>query len=113
VEAGELADELKSRLRTGEEHAPLVASLQPIYNGTLLRQRELERARAQARRAVDDYQRTRDDDLKLSDLQSLHGCTLAETAEHLDRTVASVIGLLRRGLKRLRELLQEPTTGYR
>jgi RNA polymerase sigma-70 factor (ECF subfamily) len=45
------------------------------------------------------------------ELHHLHGCTMAETAEHLDRTVASVTGLLRRGLKRLRELLQEPTRG--
>ncbi|MCO6042883.1 RNA polymerase sigma factor [Aeoliella sp. ICT_H6.2] len=46
------------------------------------------------------------------ELHHLHECSLAETADHLGRTVQSVVGLLRRGLKRLRELLQEPTTGY-
>lgn len=41
------------------------------------------------------------------ELHHLQGCTLAETAELLDRSFASVAGLLRRGLKRLREILQE------
>ncbi len=44
------------------------------------------------------------------ELHHLQGCSLAETAETLDRTVAAVVGLLRRGLKRLRELLQESST---
>ena len=47
------------------------------------------------------------------ELHHLHGFSLAETGEALDRTAAAVVGLLRRGLKRLRELLQETTTGYR
>jgi RNA polymerase sigma-70 factor, ECF subfamily len=41
------------------------------------------------------------------ELHHLQGCTLAETAELLDRSFASVAGLLRRGLKRLREILEE------
>jgi RNA polymerase sigma-70 factor, ECF subfamily len=45
------------------------------------------------------------------ELHHLHGCTLAETAKTMDRTVAAVVGLLRRGLKRLRELLQDVATG--
>ena len=45
------------------------------------------------------------------ELRHLHGCTLAETADHLDKTVPAVVGLLRRGLKGLRELLEEPTIG--
>ena len=36
------------------------------------------------------------------------GCTLAQTAEQLGRSPASVAGLLQRGLKTLRELLNEP-----
>ncbi len=44
------------------------------------------------------------------ELHHLQGCSLAETAETLDRTIAAVVGLLRRGLKRLRELLQESST---
>ena len=47
------------------------------------------------------------------ELHHLHGCSLAETADALDRTAAAVVGLLRRGLKRLRELLQETVTRYR
>jgi RNA polymerase sigma-70 factor (ECF subfamily) len=38
-------------------------------------------------------------------LHHLQGCSLAETARHLDRTDAAVAGLLHRGLKKLRELM--------
>lgn len=44
------------------------------------------------------------------ELHHLQGCSLAETAEVLGRTPAAVVGLLRRGLKRLRELLKEALT---
>jgi RNA polymerase sigma-70 factor (ECF subfamily) len=40
------------------------------------------------------------------ELHHLHGLTLAETAQAMDRTAPSVMGLLRRGLQRLRELLE-------
>lgn len=40
-------------------------------------------------------------------LHHLQGLSLAETAQRLDRTTASVAGLLRRGLRRLRERLAE------
>jgi RNA polymerase sigma-70 factor (ECF subfamily) len=36
------------------------------------------------------------------------GCTLAETAQQLSRTPAAVAGLLHRGLRNLRGLLNEP-----
>lgn len=39
----------------------------------------------------------------------LKGWPVNDIARHLERTEASVAGLLRRGLKRLRELLQSPT----
>ena len=39
-------------------------------------------------------------------LQHWHGWTLAQIGEKLDRTPAAVAGLLKRGLSRLRELLQ-------
>lgn len=42
------------------------------------------------------------------ELHHLHGCSLSQVVAHLDRTEAAVAGLLRRGLRRLRELLQEP-----
>lgn len=38
-------------------------------------------------------------------LHHLQGCSLAETARHLERSDAAVAGLLRRGLKKLRELM--------
>jgi RNA polymerase sigma-70 factor (ECF subfamily) len=41
------------------------------------------------------------------ELRHLQGCSLAETAELMERTVPSVVGLLRRGLKTLRDLLEE------
>jgi RNA polymerase sigma-70 factor (ECF subfamily) len=39
-------------------------------------------------------------------LRHCHGWALAEIAEHLGRTRASIASLLRRGLKQMRELLQ-------
>jgi RNA polymerase sigma-70 factor (ECF subfamily) len=38
-------------------------------------------------------------------LHHLQGCSLTETARRLDRTDAAVAGLLHRGLKKLRELM--------
>jgi RNA polymerase sigma-70 factor (ECF subfamily) len=40
-------------------------------------------------------------------LRHLEGCSLAEIAERLGRTQAAVVGPLQRGLRRLRETLQE------
>lgn len=40
-------------------------------------------------------------------LHHIQGKTLSEVAEHLDRTTSSVAGLLYRGLKRLREILDQ------
>jgi DNA-directed RNA polymerase specialized sigma24 family protein len=40
-------------------------------------------------------------------LQNWNNSSLAEIAEHMGRTPASVAGLLKRGLKRLRELLSD------
>ncbi len=42
------------------------------------------------------------------ELHHLHGLSLSDTAEQLGRTGGSVVGLLRRGLVKLRELLGEP-----
>ena len=41
-------------------------------------------------------------------LQNWESWPLARIAEHMDRTPAAVAGLLKRGLKRLRELLADP-----
>lgn len=43
------------------------------------------------------------------ELHHLQGCSLEETADIMGKTCAAVVGLLRRGMKRLRELLQETT----
>lgn len=40
-------------------------------------------------------------------LHHLRGCSLVETAGEMDRSVAAVAGLLRRGLKGLRELMDD------
>ena len=40
-------------------------------------------------------------------LHHLQDWSLAETARHLDRSDAAVAGLVHRGLKRLRELMQD------
>jgi len=44
-------------------------------------------------------------------LHHLQGATLAEVAVKLQRTEAAVAGLLHRGMKQLRELLEEPDSG--
>ena len=47
------------------------------------------------------------DQLQAVTLHYLHGCTLAEVAKELDRSRAAVAGLLHRGLKSLRQILEE------
>ncbi len=51
-----------------------------------------------------------DDQRNAIELHHLHGYPISELAELLDRSKPSVAGLLRRGLERLRELLQERET---
>jgi RNA polymerase sigma-70 factor (ECF subfamily) len=41
------------------------------------------------------------------ELRHLHGCSVAEIAERIGRSETAVGGLLRRGLKRLRELMHD------
>jgi RNA polymerase sigma-70 factor (ECF subfamily) len=43
------------------------------------------------------------------EMHHLQGLPVPEVAEHLQRSEAAVAGLLRRGLKKLRQLLGEPT----
>ncbi|QDU39610.1 ECF RNA polymerase sigma factor SigH [Maioricimonas rarisocia] len=52
-----------------------------------------------------------EDQREAIELHHIHGCPISELAQRMERTSPSVAGLLRRGLKRLRELLQEPDTG--
>jgi RNA polymerase sigma-70 factor (ECF subfamily) len=48
-----------------------------------------------------------EDQREAVELHHLHGCSISEMAEQMGRTSPSIAGLLRRGLKRLRELLDE------
>jgi RNA polymerase sigma-70 factor (ECF subfamily) len=47
------------------------------------------------------------DQRQVVEMHHLQGLQVPEIAEHLERTPAAVAGLLRRGLKKLRELLRE------
>jgi RNA polymerase sigma-70 factor (ECF subfamily) len=42
------------------------------------------------------------------EMHHLQSCSMAETAAHLGKTERSIAGLLRRGLQKLRELLDDP-----
>lgn len=48
-----------------------------------------------------------DDQRAAVELKHLHGCSVAEIARQLGRSETAVGGLLRRGLKRLRELMHD------
>ncbi len=52
-----------------------------------------------------------DDQREAVELHHLHGMAISQMAELMGRTSPSVAGLLRRGLKRLRELLEEQASG--
>lgn len=51
------------------------------------------------------------DQRRVVELHHLKGLPVAEVAKIMDRTRPAVVGLLFRGLKRLRELLREPEKG--
>ena len=52
-----------------------------------------------------------DDQRRVVELHHLKGLPIAETAQRVGRTRAAVVGLLFRGLKKLRELLLNPGEG--
>jgi RNA polymerase sigma-70 factor (ECF subfamily) len=49
-----------------------------------------------------------EDQRRVVELHYLKGLTVAEVADQIGRTRPAAVGLLFRGLKRLRELLREP-----
>ena len=60
----------------------------------------------QLRRLADSLAGLPDEQRVALELRHLRGWTVADICNHMDRTTASVAGLLRRGLKRLREQLE-------
>jgi RNA polymerase sigma-70 factor, ECF subfamily len=51
-----------------------------------------------------------EDQRRTIELHHLQGCTVAEVAQEMGRSKMAVVGLLSRGLKKLRQLLDEPGT---
>jgi RNA polymerase sigma-70 factor (ECF subfamily) len=60
------------------------------------------------RRLAQALARLPDDQRRVVELHYLEGLTLAEVAGRIGRTRPAAVGLLFRGLKRLREMLREP-----
>jgi RNA polymerase sigma-70 factor (ECF subfamily) len=59
-------------------------------------------------RLADNLAQLPDSQREAVTLHHLQGLTMAELARHMGRTEAAVAGLLRRGLKKLRELMGDP-----
>jgi RNA polymerase sigma-70 factor (ECF subfamily) len=78
----------------------LLVADQTSPSGKAIRQEELIRVAAALAQLPADQR-------EAVELHHLQGWTVAEVAKYLDRTDRGVAGLLRRGLKRLRELLHE------
>jgi RNA polymerase sigma-70 factor (ECF subfamily) len=96
---------LEQSLEAALQHssARLEAFLNPepsTPSAQAMRQEELLRLAGALARLPED-QRT------AVELHYLQDCTVAEVAEHLGRTERAAAGLLRRGLKKLRELLHD------
>jgi len=80
----------------------LLAAKQTSPSECAVRQEELRRLAAALAGLPEDQRRA-------IELHHLHGLSVEETAATLGRSESAVGGLLRRGLKRLRELMREHT----
>jgi RNA polymerase sigma-70 factor (ECF subfamily) len=80
----------------------LLAADQTSPSERAVRHEELRRLAAALAALPEDQRRA-------VELHHLHGLPVEEVARELGRTESAAGGLLRRGLKRLRELLREPT----
>ncbi len=81
----------------------LAADQSSPSEGAARQEQLLHLARALAQLPADQFQAI--------EQHHLRGRSVAEIATELSRTEASIAGLLRRGLKKLRELMQEPLPG--
>src|SRR5262249_52141682 len=79
-----------------------LAAEQPAPSERAVRHEELLRLAAALAGLPEDQRRA-------VELHHLHGLPLEEVARELGRSESAAGGLLRRGLKRLRELMREPT----
>ena len=80
----------------------LLAADQPSPSQQAVRHEEL-------RRLAEALARLPEDQRQAIELHHLHGLPVEEVARTLGRSESATGGLLRRGLKRLRELMREPT----
>ncbi len=117
IMARNLADEVR-KFRRGKRDAGLEQSLQAaLTNSSLCLERYLDAGISRPdHRAMRNEQliglaaaleSLPDDQRRAVTLHHLQGKTAAEIATEMERTEIAVAGLLRRGLKRLRELLRE------
>ena len=77
-----------------------LAAEQPSPSDDALRQEQLQRL-------ADGLSQLPDDQRRALEMRQLEGCSVQAISRQLGRTEAAVAGLIRRGMKRLRELLSD------
>lgn len=112
-----MADEIR-KFRAGKRDLRLEASLQASLNASTVRLErflacddgtpsQIAMANEQMLALAAGLMKLPDDQRRAIELYHLQGHSAAEVAQRLDRTEVAVAGLLRRGLKRLRELVRD------
>ncbi|MGD9632689.1 MAG: sigma-70 family RNA polymerase sigma factor [Pirellulales bacterium] len=112
-----MADEIR-KFRSGKRDLRLEASLQASLNASTVRLErflacddgtpsQIAMANEQMIALATALMSLPDDQRRAVELFHLQGHSAAEVAKRLDRTEVAVAGLLRRGLKRLRELVRD------
>lgn len=111
-----IADEFR-KFRSGKRDLRLEASLEASFNASTIRLErfltcdegtpsQIAMVNEQMLALAAALMRLPDDQRQAVELFHLQGHSAAEVAKRLDRTEVAVAGLLRRGLKRLRELVR-------